>query len=103
MVQLAVKKDTINNKNRIFLFIYNKYTKTIVFFKEKWGFSRRKKEMSLYCIIKMMFITMLSTSPEPNLNNQNQVIYQVRSHDSTYQNEIIYTKAPTPWVKVVNN
>jgi hypothetical protein len=72
----------------------------LFFLKRSRDFPGEKKEMSLYCIIKMVLITMLSTPLEPN---QNQVIYQVRSHDSTYQSEIIYTKAPTPWVKVVNN
>jgi len=64
------------------------------------GYPRRKKKMSLYCIMEMLFVTTLSIPLEIG---QNQVVYEVKSQDSTYQNEIIYTKAPTHWVKVVNN
>ena len=48
----------------------------------------------------MLFVTMLSMPLELG---QNQTVYQIKSQDSTHQSETIYTKAPTHWVKVVNN
>lgn len=88
------------DKNRIFQFIYNKYTREITFFK-----CLEKNEDTI--MIYLILVSMLGINPtEVKTDILEKQIIEFTAHNNKaigHDGIIKYTKAPTAWVKLINN
>jgi hypothetical protein len=87
-------------KNGIFQFIYNKYTRENTFFK-----CFKKKEDTIMIYLILVSILGINLAEEKTELLKAEAVEFATHNNKTigHNNTIKYTKAPTVWVKLINN